>query len=582
MKKRSLLAFTVIVGGVLAVAGSTAHAQDVLDQASRQADEIARQNAANEIEERLGTVSRVFRAPSSEQIGPRVWANPSGQEGCVNIHGISVSGVRLVSQKELKTAISGWEGKCIGLADINNVLEALTNLYMQQGYVAARAYILEQDLSLGMLQAEVVEGTLEDIRSSSGASRRQMATAFPGMIGRPVNLRDIEQGLDQINRLRSHSATIDLKAGVERGGSVLHVVMAKAEPWWASLSSNNLGSDTSGRTQSRADFGVENLIGVNDEWKFSYQRSMRGGPLSFSDERPNANGFEGSFSVPYGYWLFGLEGSWSDYRTQLKTMLGDLPTSGHSSSISAYATRVVHRDQISKTWVTGRLARKGSENFLMGDRIETSSRVSTVVTAEVGHSRRIAGGAATALLGLHRGIKVFGATVSEGVGSPDAGFSKLTAALSYSRPLKLSNLDLTMSSSLVGQWSDDVLSGWEQLALGGHSTIRGTREGLYFGRSGFYWRNEIAARLPAAEAPALKAFLGQLEPYVAIDIGRVWNGGNTEAGAGSMVGGAVGIRNAKGRLNFDFSYAKVLATSAVTSSVAPKDGVFLAKISIGF
>jgi len=580
--KRSLLAFTMIAGGALAAAGGLAHAQSVFDQASRQADEIARQNSANEIEERLGTVSRVFRAPSSEQIGPRVWANPSGRDGCVNIQSISVSGVRLVSPKELKKVVSAWEGKCIGLSDINNVLEAVTNLYMQQGYVAARAYILEQDLSLGTLQAEVVEGKLEDIQSSGSGSGRQMATAFPGMVGKPVNLRDVEQGLDQINRMRSHSATLDLKAGDEPGGSVLHVVMAKAKPWWMSFSSNNLGSDTTVRTQSRVDLGLENLFSLNDEWKFAYQRSMRGGPLNFSNERPNGNGFEGAFSVPYGYWLFGLGGSWSDYRTQLKTAFGPVPTSGHSNSISAYATRVLHRDQISKTWVTGRLARKSSENFLLANRIETSSRVSTVVTAEVGHSRRIAGGEATALFGLHRGIKAFGATGGKGTGSPGAEFSKLTAALSYNRPLKLNNLDLTIRSSLVGQWSDDVLSGSEQLALGGHSTIRGTREGLYFGRSGAYWRNELAARLPAAEKPSLNAFFGPLEPYVAVDIGRVWNGGEMKAGSGSMVGGALGVRNAKGRLNFDFSYAKVLATSAEPGSVAPKDGIFLAKLSVNF
>src|SRR5690606_35432871 len=374
----------------------------------------------------------------------------------------------------------------------NNVLEALTHLYMRRGYIAARAYVPEQDLSGGTLLITVVEGQLEGVRSPDGsAGTGQMKTAFPRLTGKPVNLRDLEQGVDQINRLRSQSAHIDVRAGEEHGGSILELTVTKTKPWWMTVSMNNHGGAATGRTQSRMEFGADNVLGLNDEWTLRYQRSMKGGPAGFREAGPHSNGYNAAVSVPYGYWLFGLEGNWSDYRTTLKMLGREVETSGRSNSIAAYATRVLHRDQVSKTWATGRLARKSTDNFLLGTHIDANSRVLTVATAELGHSRRIAAGELTALAGFHQGIKAFNALKDDPARSgdaPKAQFSKLTGSISYGRPFKLGGRDMKLRSTLSGQWSNDPLFGSEQLSLGGSSSVRGSAQTLYYGNSGFYWR----------------------------------------------------------------------------------------------
>lgn len=58
----------------------------------------------------------------------------------------------------------------------------------------------EQDLSHGELTLEILEGRLEKIELD-GQTPAMLRTVFPGAEGHILNLRDIEQGMEQINRL---------------------------------------------------------------------------------------------------------------------------------------------------------------------------------------------------------------------------------------------------------------------------------------------------------------------------------------------------------------------------------------------
>lgn len=75
--------------------------------------------------------------------------------------------------------------------------------YGDAGYTAACAYLPEQDIGDGELTIEVVEGKLSAIvmRINGAAARSEARQAFPGMIGGPLYMRDVQQGLDQLNRL---------------------------------------------------------------------------------------------------------------------------------------------------------------------------------------------------------------------------------------------------------------------------------------------------------------------------------------------------------------------------------------------
>ncbi len=46
-----------------------------------------------------------------------------------------------------------------------------------------------------------------------GAAKRELTMAFPGLEGHILNLRDIEQGMEQINRTRATPVQIEIQPG---------------------------------------------------------------------------------------------------------------------------------------------------------------------------------------------------------------------------------------------------------------------------------------------------------------------------------------------------------------------------------
>ena len=131
---------------------------------------------------------------------------------CFDISTIELKGADSLSASDRQALLKPFIGQCLGVSQLNALLKAITDLYLARGLVTSRAYLPQQDLSSGHLQVMVVEGRLESFRTddSSGLSERELAMAFPGSAGQLLNLREIEQMVDQLNRLPSNQAQMEL------------------------------------------------------------------------------------------------------------------------------------------------------------------------------------------------------------------------------------------------------------------------------------------------------------------------------------------------------------------------------------
>ncbi len=414
---------------------------------------------------------------------------------CLTIETIAVRGVERLPQQAIRALTSSYEGKCLGLSELNTLLEQLTFLYVDKGYIASRAFLPEQDLSDGALEIIVVEGRLKGIvlDGEAGSDKSEIRMAFPAMIGEPVNLRDIEQGLDQLNRLRVNNATVALDAGKAPGDSILSVTRNQGKHYDGSVGFDNIGASATGEYQSRIDFAVEDVFHLNERWRFSYQRSMARNPWSFS-HAPGGDTYTGAFSLPYGYWTFTLDGLSSTYDSRIDGALSAIDTSGRSRAVRASLSRVVHRDRRSITSLSGTLAWKRTENFILGSRLKVSSRDLSIGSLELLHSRRLWNGQLLASASYHRGLGLFGSfdDKTAPAGSPKGRFRRVNVGLDYFRPLRFGHFDATYSGQLSGQYSPDRLFASEQLAYGGYGTVRGLRESALFGNRGVMTRHEFA------------------------------------------------------------------------------------------
>ncbi|MHA4875143.1 POTRA domain-containing protein, partial [Enterococcus faecium] len=88
--------------------------------------------------------------------------------------------------------------------------------YLSEGYITSRAFLPEQDLASGILTLGILEGRVENI-VIDGKPDPMTLTLFPNLAGEILNLRDLEQGVEQLSRLRSLSYRLDIQPGRQAG-----------------------------------------------------------------------------------------------------------------------------------------------------------------------------------------------------------------------------------------------------------------------------------------------------------------------------------------------------------------------------
>lgn len=200
--------FLCLVDG-LAVA-QTVPSPSIIDPVNELRRQEERDRAVREREE-----PRVdIRTDSTGPIAPE--RLPDGETPCFNIQKVDLRGdeakhfdwvlSRLDGQANDDSAI----GKCIGAQGINVLLKRAQDALIVKGFVTTRILAEPQDLKTGVLAVTVIPGRINAIRFAPGTTNRAHAwNAVPAEPGDILNLRDIEQALE--NFLRVPSAKADIK-----------------------------------------------------------------------------------------------------------------------------------------------------------------------------------------------------------------------------------------------------------------------------------------------------------------------------------------------------------------------------------
>jgi hemolysin activation/secretion protein len=440
-------------------------------------DPILEEERRRQLEQRtneLGTMERRGGAPDP---GP---AQARGGP-CFQINRLTVEGVTLLTPEELAAITRKYVPRCMQGADIQAVMRELDAAYADQGYITSKTYIPPQNLQAGELILTMLEGTVEDIllidrekQIESKRGERQLKTAFPNAEGKLFQLRDFEQGLDQMNRLASVEAILKLQPGEEPGGSYVIVQRLQEDRMRGYARLDNQGSESTGRNKLSFDLEVDDLFGVNDTWTFGYSGS----------ENTNALSFYGS--LPYGYWTFETELAYSEYLTPLNA-LSELFGTSHTAGLEA--RYVAYRDQTSTTELNFGLRVRKSDRYINHVRL-TPQNLSTV-SLGVKHLRLGEKARNSYDATLTFGTKLLGADEdASGIGSniPRAQFYKINAGWQRQGALGQAG---TLVTDLRAQWSPHTLYGTEQLSLGSFSTVRGYEASVATGDMGVYMRNDL-------------------------------------------------------------------------------------------
>lgn len=481
--------------------------QQLLDENQRQREELER--------------SAIVPRP----VTPDDAFTPQGP--CFVIRRIELSGATLLSPSAKNRLTAPWINQCLDMARLTRLTDAVSDWYISRGYITSRAFLTEQDLSGGVLHLAVLEGKLQHIRLE-GVPDRTLKMTFPGLEGKILNLRDIEQGMEQLNRVRQRPVEIEILPGDRQGYSVVNLTATPEFPLSGSVSFDNSGQKSTGTGQLNGALYGNNLLGLADKWFISGGRSS-----DFSNSK-DAQNFAAGVSIPYGYGLLDYSYSWSNYLSTIDNNGYFWRSTGDTETHRLTGSWVLFRNGDIKTGVSAGITHRINRNYLDDVLLATSSRKLSSLSLGINHTQKIASGVATLNPTFTQGVPWFGAEDdSDKQGDvPKAEFRKWSLNGSFQRPLADKLWWLT---SVYFQWSPDRLYGSERLTLGGETSVRGYKEQYISGDNGGYWRNELNYSLLTLP------WVGDVGVPAAIDGGWLKKDGQDRYASGTLWGTALGL-----------------------------------------
>lgn len=425
-------------------------------------------------------------------------------------------------------------GRCLGTAGINVVMKRVQNTLIARGYVTTRVLAKPQDLRSSVLTLTVVPGRIRAIRFAPGVDARATSwrDALPARPGDLLNLRDIEQALENFKRVPSVEADIKIAPtegeNAQPGDSDLLIVWKQSSPARIAVTLDDSGSDATGKLQGGATLSLDNLLMANDLLYANLGQDV------FDGQHKGTRSYTLHYDVPYGYWLIGATASAYTYHQTVAGYAQNYVYSGTSHNADLKLSRLLFRNATVKFGAYARAWERDSNNFI--DDTEVLVQRRRQAGWEVGLTYKQFIGTATldADVTYRRGTGAFNAlpapeeAFDEGTARPTI----ITADAQLMLPFQLGEQRFRYLGSWRAQWSQSPLVPQDRFAIGGRYTVRGFDGALQLiGDHGWLVRNDLGWTV-----------FGHQELYLGLDVGHVggpptqWELGQT------LAGGVIGLR----------------------------------------
>ena len=504
--------------------------QEQLDQS--RAQEEARQ-------ERLGEerVETIVASPSSTDL-------PTDES--VRFH---ISQITIENQVErfrfLERIARPYKNKELSLSDINKLIHAMNQSLMARGFSTSRIAVPEQNLSSGELRLVLQIGYIGTVRFAEGSDNLYWKNLFPFHEEDILNVRDIEQGIEQAKRLPSQDISVQLLPSDQPQRTDVVLTVKRGKNFYGTISVDDSGLEDTGKLQWYTSIGIDQPFHKNDILRIGmnldgahdgYEKGTRGHNISYT--------------YPYGRHTFSFSYQRSKYHQTVESIPYNFISAGDSNITTLSWDYVLHRSAAMKTSMDIRLRKRNSHSFL--NDVELPIQAMHQTSMEVGFAERLYLQRDTLYFRLaHRfGLGWLGAQKEKPYDdAPKTLYRMWLLDIDFVHPFEFSHRPATFTTSFHGQYTmDDMrLYGVDMISMGNRYTVRGfDGEVTLMGTNGWYLRNELSTRFPKQKA----------ELYLGLDVGAVYGYG-TEVYNGHVIAGTVlGLRGAMDMLSYDIFAAK--------------------------
>jgi len=441
-------------------------------------------------------------APPQEEADPTTPEVPSR----IQVEAFEVKGSTVFSSSELAEVLAPYRDRALTFVELLEAQQAITNLYIEQGYITSGAYIPSQSFEEGIVTVQVVEGEIETIavegldRLNAGYVRRRLELGTET----PLNQQDLLEALRllQLDPLIA-SLSAELTAGSRPGLNRLTVAVSEAKAFSARVTLDNQRSPVVGTDRRLLEVSHNNLFGFGDRATFRYFNTDGSNSLDNLSYRIPLNGKNGTLS--FSYRLTDNE--------IIEEPFNELDIDSDYRQYTLTYRQPVIRTPSEEFALALTVDRKESDTSLL-DLLEGETRVFALRFSQE-YTNRSAQDVFAARSQFSWGLE--GSEVGLNGDELDEEFFAWRGQAQYVRRLT-PDTSLLLRSEL--QLADRPLVSLEQFSIGGPLTVRGYRQDFLVADSGFLASAEV--RTPILRIPDWNTTL-EITPF--FDFGTVWNRG---------------------------------------------------------
>ncbi|WP_392565895.1 ShlB/FhaC/HecB family hemolysin secretion/activation protein [Utexia brackfieldae] len=431
-------------------------------------------------------------------------------------------------------------GRCLGVLGIKKLATEMQDYLISAGYITTRIEIPSQDLTTKTLTLKVVPGRIEKILIQDKAVRDWV---LPFKKEDILNLRDIEQGLELIQRIPVDALKINVEPGNRDGYSNIVINITQSTRWNSRLWLNNWGDESTGKILANGAGYLYNLARLSDLFYLSgttQAQNRQGGYQSVSTY----------YAIPFGYWEYEFFYSQSQSKQKLDLAQLDFNYQGRNTYLNFKGSRTVYRDQNKKIALSAELLRRKAHYQLEDVELVLQKRNMTNVRFGLNYKQQFMGAMFDTTLMYQRFVQWFGAQKTADMQSGDVSPHShiLNLDLNYLKYLNLSPFDGYYQFRVAGQYSPAGLTLQDQFSIGNRWSVRGFENspGLN-GDSGFYLQNTLN----------VSTGFKNIDWYLGLDYGQVWNK-NSDYERSKLLGTTTGLSGRLYALNYDVSVSAPL------------------------
>lgn len=449
---------------------------------------------------------------------PAEEASPLGEEAKkirFKLNKIILEGNHVYTDAEIKALYKDKLNTEISIAELQEIVQNITNYYRNNGYILSRAILPPQHVKNGTVKVKIIEGYIENVKilgKPYGAERIAYDYGKRITKSKPLQIKDMEYYLLLTNQLPGVDAKAILEPSKTQIGAADLNIAVETERLNSTLSYDNYGTLYIGPHQITGIGMVNSMIRSGDTTRLTYLTTSHGGQLHYLDlsyqtpihdrglsvtlggnQSKTAPGFilaqtdtNGKSNAYYINARYPLILSRSEYLT------ADLDLDYLNSKTTQFDTILVYYDRLRPV--------RGGLTYSFSDKFNGSNLV---------------------MAHLEQGLNIWGASDdphSETVSrfGADAIYTKIE--LMGSRVQSLGESPFALFFLAQGGYSNKPLLASEQFGFGGSQIGRGYDPAEILGDRGIAGSVEVRYNLFPE-----KFLFSSLQFYIFYDIGKVWN-----------------------------------------------------------